>query len=83
MRNAIGDTAASSEPLVLSLSALGPDGQARPDCRPRLDDTRPWTPGAFGPGHSGAPKDMAVAHRRMGRMGDGQWERKLRCLNRR
>jgi hypothetical protein len=62
VRNAIGDTAASSEPLVLSLSALGPDGQARPDCRPRLDDTRPWTPGAFGPGHLGAPKDMAVAH---------------------
>ena len=25
MRNAIGDTAASSEPLVLSLSALGPN----------------------------------------------------------
>jgi hypothetical protein len=58
MRNAIGDTAASSEPLVLRLSAVGPDtAKPRPICRPRLDDTHHGRQGLSALETSGAPKD--------------------------
>lgn len=73
MRKAIGDTPASSEPLVLSLSALGPNtAKPAPIVGRGLMTRGHGRQGLSALGTSGAPKDMAVAHRRMGRMGDGQ-----------